>query len=294
MIYEFYKYKSIKDFISGTYSKKDLRQYSLPFGNCRGISQESDDSLNFNSRCFKCNFCAFGELSSLYLPPIFPTTSSFFSGEIVTIPSAKLIMNNPYKHFNIFTSEQETKNIQPWVAGILGNTCSIPNRVGMEIPAHNELFDRNGRIDVGIHTNSYTILIETKTTLEDALSDERFVEQHAKYSSCINEYLNKENYLLAIVIGGAETDLLPQTDPRCTSVIGNRSNRFFRLLTEYNIPVISANALWCLSHIKINNPSFEVEKFLQDIFKDPNCLGLLSAGKLVFENNNIKIESIPY
>lgn len=294
MIYEYYKYKSIKDFISGRHGKNNLIQYSLPFGNCRGISTNSDDSLIFNSKCFNCNFCAFGELSSLYHTPMFPTINSFFSGEIIEIPSAKLIMNNPYKHFNVFTSEQETKNIQPWVAGILGNICSTPNRVGMEIPAHNELFDRNGRIDVGIYTNSYTILIETKTTLEDALSDERFVEQHAKYSPCINELLNKENYLLAIVIGGAETDLLPQTDSRCTSSVGNKSNRFFRLLTEYNIPVISANALWCLSHIKINTPSFSVENFLQNIFKDSSCIGLLSAGKLVFKNNDIQIEGILY
>ncbi len=294
MIYEYYKYKDVSSFINHHNKKGSIIQYSLPYGNCKGLSYQNSD-FSFNNKCFYCNFCAFGQISDMY-SQIYSNKGislyTFFNGSLATLPNAILLLGNKLGNLEQFTSTDERNNIQLWVAALFSNTCKPPCNVSMEIPADNPLFKRNGRIDVGTYNNSFSLMIETKTTLEDAMKDERFVEQHSKYAPCIEKSLSKDQYLLAIAFGGKETDLLPETHPQCTSTIGGRSSHFYQLIIKYKIPFISAAAIWGLACMHINDPSFYSDDFLQCVFSDPNCIGLLSAGKVCYENGRVTIKSI--
>ena len=200
-------------------------------------------------------------------------------------------MRNPYKNLELFTGVDETTNIQPWAAGLVNNVCTKANRISMEVPIFNMDYDRNGRLDICSITDSHLITMESKISLDDALKDERFIEQSYKYNSEIKK--STSNYLYLTLFGGKETDLFPASSPYCSGKVGNKTERFYSIVKDNNIPFISATALWCMCCKYIcEGDTFAWDTFLVDLFSDEHCIGLLSAGKVINNNGDISIVPI--
>lgn len=298
MIYRYLKYKDIYDFVKfDTQINRDEKEYSIIF-RCKGLS---DDDMTITNKCFGCLFCVFGNIS--LINKVFKNftnedlnakTENFLNGEIIRPLNAGNLLGNHYKNLEHFTSVAETKNIQPWVTGILQNTSSKECRTSMEINVPNALFDRDGRIDVAAITQDFLLVLETKVSLEDALKDERFLLQFDKYLSEIKEAcrIRSVPYELLLMIGNKETDLLPPDHPLCSGRVGGLTSRFYNLVDEYNIKFISATALWglALTYITFGN-RFSWDLIIPSIFKNANVCGLISAGKIVNNNGIYSIQS---
>ncbi len=294
MIYNYKKYKNIDDFVNNIPKSIRNEQYTI-LHKCSGLDIKT---RTFNSNCFACLFCVVNdkELQDLLvnnrgLDFIASISRKAFDEEIIDSPKTLSGLKHPYNSFERFTSVDETTNIQPWVAGIISNTCSCSNRVSMEIPIFNLDYDRNGRLDVGIMCNNYLIAIETKTTLDDALADERFIEQYHKYTIEIEKSIKQYTYLT--LIGGRESDLLPIQDSHCTGIIGDKTSRFYSKIDKNRIKFISANALLCIcAKFLAGNEDFACDKILSKVFKDENCIGLLSCGKIIKDDDKYLIQRL--
>ena len=295
MIYKFRKYKSIDDFVKNSSKSKKDEEYTI-CSECNGFDIRD---MNYTDKCFGCLFCVFenddlkakfGEKWGADFASSYAEKS--FKGNIVNLPVAKKILRNPTKDLETFTGVNETKNIQPWTAGIINHTCSTENRIGMEIPVFNMDYDRNGRLDVcSITEEGHLVVLETKISLDDALKDERFIEQQTKYTSEIRKSTSDFEYLT--LFGGKETDLLPVSHKECTGKVGGKTERFYSMVNQFGIKFISANAIWCMccNYITFGN-QYAWDLFLKGIFEDENCVGLISAGKIIKQNNEYILKEI--
>ena len=296
MIYEYKKYKGINEFVKNEPLGKKPNQFTI-IHKCLGC-EFVEGKPTLNSNCFGCLFCIINsnelkeQFESLYgLNVISNAAFSAFSGTVVKPNIIQKGLRHPYTSLEKFTTIDETTNIQPWATGLLHHMCSKDNRISMEVPIFHPDYDRNGRLDICSITDDYMIVMESKTNLNDTLSDERFVEQHTKYTEVINGVTT--NYTYLTLLGGKETDIYPTDSPFCTGLIGNQAERFHQLLIENNIQVITANALWCLCcKYLVEGSKFAWDTFLINVFKDPKCIGLTSAGKLYFNNGRIEIISL--
>ena len=166
--------------------------------------------------------------------------------------------------------------------------CSKPNRISMEVPVFNMDYDRNGRLDICSMTDTDLLTMESKTSLDDALKNERFIEQRYKYTVEIEKSVS--NYTYLTLFGGKETDLFPISSPYCSGKIGGKAERFYSIVINNKIPFISATALWCLCcRYLVYGDKYAWDAFLKDTFSTPDCIGLLSAGKVIYDNGNISI-----
>lgn len=297
MIYNYYKYKDIHYFVNNTKSSSTPRQYSIIF-KCDGLT-DSNDSFNYTPNCFGCLFCCMNNelLKSKFanhfdLNNLNNISNNLFSGNIIEPLKAKNFLKNKFTSLTMFTKVNETDHIQPWAAGLLNSSSHIPCRIGMEVNVSNESYLRDGRLDICAITNNYLLVLESKISLEDALKDERFIEQFDKYIDEIESACNKHNinYNLLLLIGGNETDLLPEWHYQCSSKIGNASKRFYNIILEKNIKFISANALWGLALKNFLTPStFNWDILIPSIFNDPNTYGLLTCGTISYSQGEFKI-----
>jgi len=286
------KYDTVSDFIlkSCKYRNENI---SLVMEVCKAVKQDG----SINNKCFYCNFCYFTDLITTYSAKfeeikINFASNTFFKNKIITVPNAKFYLNSPQnKNLYTFTSIEETQRIQVWATALLSSNSKTDVTTSIEIPVPSELSDRNGRIDIGAESNGKYLFIETKTKLSDAMSDERFVEQHAKYRPVIANYLNPKDFALLILIGGSEEVLYPPGHIHDHSDIGDLSKRFYKHIdgSSDRIPFISAPALWALSIKYMENNAFDIIKFLIDLFSDDHVLGLLSSGKVMKINQEYKI-----
>jgi hypothetical protein len=102
------------------------------------------------------------------------------------------------------------------------------------------------------------------------------------YEKKLNEETSPKGirYKQYLVIGGAETDLLPPGDPRSTSTLGNDAELFYRLLKEHKIQFISAKAFLLLGmKALLNKHGFSLETELNQ-FLPENTAGLLTSGSI--------------
>lgn len=296
MIYGYKKYKDIDAFVKN--SPKNQTEHSFTIlHRCNGLNA-SVTPPEFTDYCFGCLFCLLNneELKNGFLDfhgknIIREFADKAFSGDKIDVPAAKKQIKNPIKNLEAFTAVDETANIQPWAAGVLNSICSTHNRISMEVPVFHPDYDRNGRLDICSVTADKLIIMESKTTLEDALSDERFVEQHKKYTEVIER--STSSYVYITLIGGAETDLFPVDSPYCTGTTGGKTQRFYNLLADNGIKFISANALWALAcKYCVCGADYSWDAFLYPLFEDETAIGLLSAGRVVKKNDKYIIEQI--
>lgn len=254
--------------------------------------------------CINCMFCVFGcpgskfSVSKTYeisshcndnsgdsdWGPIPEKVNRAFKGNLLTdgdFQSANFF--NPlgrYQGFADFTSVDETKNIAVWLANTVKFLLGGNSRVSLEIPIDIPGADRNGRLDVTGLKDKYLIACETKTTLKDLMSDKRFVEQMSGYEKKLLEETGPKGirYKQYLVIGGPETDLLPPEDPRSTSILGNESELFYKLLNNHRIQFISAKVFLLLGmKALLQSEPYELENELNNLL-GPKQAGLLTSG----------------
>lgn len=295
MIFQYKKYKDVSSFVSNIPKSKRSEEFTI-VNKCNGVN--FDETLAFNGKCFGCLLCAldnkeenrafFDYWNKAYLQSV---SDNVFQGNPIDLPKAKLLIRNVNYNLEAFSSYDETSNIQPWATAILYMTCSADCRISMEVPVFNLAYDRNGRLDICCVTSNHLITMESKTSLDDALRDERFVEQRYKYVQEIEKAI--KNYTYLTLIGGKETDFYPDTHSHCSGKIGNKSFRFYSMIKSNNIKFISVSALWGMAcKCILGNKNFCWDKFLVDVFSDKNCVGLLSAGKVVYVDGEYHITKI--
>jgi hypothetical protein len=299
MKYQVKRYKDIEAFVLNNPITQKNQSYTI-VDKCKGLRVVPN--VEFTHDCFGCLFCIL-EKEDLFEKFIDYWGDNFikdycyssFQGKYRELPNIKkkIITSNDLKNLEIFTSKNETRHIQPWAAGLLSHMSSVPNRTAMEVPIFNDVSDRNWRLDIGCIANNYLLAIEAKVSLDSALADERFVEQHYKYNQIIESLSIEYDYIT--LFGGKETDLYPPNNNYCTGQKGAKSERFYNIVISDNIKFISANALWYLfcRYLELGN-KYAFDRFIKNIFSDKNCLGLLSAGKVMKnQNGDISIEVIP-
>ena len=294
MIFEYKKYKDINDFVFNRPKSKNNEKYTI-LQKCKGLEK---DYINYNDNCFGCLFCAISNQKQLELLKkargeefITKVAKESFKGIPIEAPKTLRGLKHPYMSLEKFTEVNETTNIQPWAAGLLEKMSFKESRVSMEIPVFNNDYDRNGRLDIGIIADDEFLAIESKTSLDDALKDERFVEQHIKYTIEIEK--STKNYIYLTLFGGKETDLFPENNTYCTGKIGDKTKRFYKILSENNIQFITANALWCLCCKYIEyGTKYSWDNIIKDIFKNQDCIGLLSAGIVKKSEKDYVIEPL--
>lgn len=291
MIYKYRKYKDIDSFVNNDPKTKKDEDYSILF-RCNGLDYQTN---SFTSKCFGCLFCFFdnpliSHKFEAYWGNDFINEYAHksFSGNPILLPNAKQSIKNPIKNLEFFTGVDETTNIQPWASGLLNHMCTKSNRISMEVPVFNMDYDRNGRLDICSMTDIDLIVMESKISLDNALKDERFIEQRYKYTIEIAKSMS--NYTYLTLFGGKETDLFPSSSPFCSGKIGGKSDRFYSIVIDNTIPFISATALWCLCcRFLVFGNSYAWDVFLKETFSTPDCIGLLSAGKVMNSNGSISI-----
>lgn len=297
-----HRYKNIDNFVNIPKSGK-LKNNPTAGASAYCAAIDYKTLIVDHDACFSCMFCVLKDNRSLnsymesgYLKSeLDKIEGNLFNGSIVEtiVPNMPLVAE--FESFESFTGINETKHISPWAAGILEETSSKDVRIGLEVPVPNPAFDRPGRLDVCAITEDTLLMFEAKISLEDALSDERFISQFDKYKSIIDEAVfdKKIPYNLILLIGGKETDLLYPGHPACTSTVGNVSERFYKYLLEYNIRFMSANSLWLLAiGFLRNKEKYSWDKFLSEVFSDKDCVGLITAGKIINNNGQFNIKSI--
>jgi hypothetical protein len=258
------------------------------------------------SKCVNCMFCVFGcpghkftvsetyEISSHCNDsvdtsdwgPLPEKVKKAFKGDLLNEDDFQnATFFNPlgrYQGFDDFTSIDETKNIAVWLGNTIKFLLGPSSRVSLEIPIDIPGANRDGRLDVSGIISDFLIACETKTSFRDLMSDKRFVEQMSGYDKKLSEETSPKGirYKQYLVVGGAETDLLPPGDPRSTTVLGNDSDLFYRLLKEHKIQFVSAKAFLLLGmKALLEKDTFRLENELNRLLPE-NVLGLLTSGSI--------------
>jgi hypothetical protein len=96
-------------------------------------------------------------------------------------------------------------------------------------------------------------------------------------------------YYKFLLIGGPESDLLPNSHINCTSNVGNRSKTFYETLIRNNFIFISSNALLSLALLKLfKGDQYSIENIYKKIFKE-GVLGLVSSGIIFYDGTDVSI-----
>lgn len=301
------RYKSLPAFINndsfGTASFTIAGRSNLE---CMNILGDPIRALPNSSKCINCMFCVFGcpghkftvsetyEISSHCNDSVEQSNWGPLPGKIERAFHGSLLIEddfrnasffNPlsrYQNFEDFTSIDETRNIAVWLGNTIKFLLGVNSRVSLEIPIDIPGANRDGRLDVSGIASDFLITCETKTSFKDLMSDKRFVEQMSGYDKKLNEETSPKGirYKQYLVVGGAETDLLPPGDPRNTTILGNDANHFYRLLKEHKIQFISAKAFLLLGmKALLEKETFQLEAELNRLLPE-DAVGLLTCGSI--------------
>ena len=301
------RYKSLPAFLnndcSGTASFTIAGSGNLE---CMDILGDPIQARPNASKCVNCMFCVFGcpghkftvsetyEISSHCNDsvdtsdwgPLPENVKRAFKGNLLNENDFQnATFFNPlgrYQGFDDFTSIDETKNIAVWLGNTIKFLLGPSSRVSLEIPIDIPGANRDGRLDVSGIISDFLIACETKTSFKDLMSDKRFVEQMSGYDKKLTEETSPKGirYKQFLVVGGAETDLLPPGDPTSTTTLGNDSDLFYRLLKEHKIQFVSAKAFLLLGmKALLEKDTFQLENELNRLLPE-NVLGLLTSGSI--------------
>ena len=216
-----------------------------------------------------------------------------FNGQLFSFP---FFPDRKTNTFSEFTSVKETKHLSLWAATVLNFLCSTDNsRIGKEIEIMKTDNPRDGRLDVCIDSNEFILIGEAKGNLDSLLTENRYRIQIPSYKrECqkfVDEYNLKYNknkiIIIFLIVGGEESELLPETHPECSSRAGNKSKRFYDDLIKHNIKFVSANAILLLMLY-----SFYINKricfdLLMSQINDNNFIGLTTAGIIQRSGNKL-------
>jgi len=213
-----------------------------------------------------------------------------FFGKTFQLPYFK---NRKTHSFEQYTSHKETTHISLWATSILNFLSSDPNsRMGKEIEIMKMDNPRDGRLDICIDSNDYVFVGEAKVDLNSAITENRYRIQIPSYEKeCqrfIDEYnkkfKSKKRLFICLLVGGLETDLLPESHPECSSITGNKSKRFYQDLIKHNIKFVSAHVLLLMTlYSMYHNKKLSWDVLFDKLFKD-DVIGLVTAGVICNEN----------
>jgi NAD-dependent dihydropyrimidine dehydrogenase PreA subunit len=304
------KYNYLKDFLNNNKgANKDIM-----IANSIDCIEFKNNSIDIkNDNCINCMYCVFGcpgnniEIDNKYnlsamcsdFSSDYPnrlkkkTLDNLFNGYFIKLPNIRLTQFKiKYKSFSDFTSVNETKNISIWGANCMKFLSNSLNpQLGLEIGMNIESRDRGGRLDICLLNNNLLIVAESKVSFSKMMDENRYLSQMIAYKeeiqSNISDYGKGLRYIIFLLIGGNESDLLPPNHPDCTSNVGNKSTTFYKDCIDNNLFFISANSLLSLGLKKIfNGNSYSFESLVDKLFTDEN-LGLLSSG-IIGKNQQIK------
>lgn len=221
-----------------------------------------------------------------------------FNGSIFKFP---YFSNRKTHSFNQFTSHKETTHISLWSTSILNFLSSDKNsRMGKEIEIMKMDNPRDGRLDVCIDSNNTVFVGEAKVDLTSAITENRYRIQVPSYEKECQRFINDFNQkykrnkelFISLIIGGEETDLLPESHPECSSLSGGKSKRFYQDLTKHGIKFISANALLLMSLSSMyHKKRICWDLLFPKIFRQ-GTIGLLTAGIVVDEGGKVIVKPI--
>ena len=306
------KYTKFKNFLENNVDKEIL----WPACDNQDIGALEVDQKNVLinlQKCIGCLMCLSTdkELKELELNPndiiksMYPENiakkikdKDIFDGSIFHFPYFKDRKTNS---FNQFTSHKETTHISLWSTTILNFLSSDKNsRMGKEIEIMKMDNPRDGRLDVCIDSNETVFVGEAKVDLNSAITENRYRVQVPSYEKeCqrfIDEFNNKykknKELFISLIIGGEETDILPESHPECSSISGGKSKRFYQDLLKHEIKFISANTLLLMSLSSM----YHKKKICWDllfpkIFRK-GVIGLLTAGIVVEESGKVVIKPL--
>jgi NAD-dependent dihydropyrimidine dehydrogenase PreA subunit len=312
VILRVHKYSYLSDFINDKKSRVDDLAIALKI-DCIEFKGDHIDIKNEN--CINCMFCVFGcpgnnieVRNNFYLEAVCSNfkidyndkledsvLDELFSGKFIKLPSIRLQQFRiRYKSFEEFTSKDETTNISVWGANTMKYLSSSVNpRIGLEVGMKITNRDRGGRLDICLLNKGLLFVAEAKISFDKMMNEGRFESQLIAYEEELKlATLETEiNYFKFLLVGGAESDLLPFTHSECTSKVGNRATSFYNTVIKNNFFFISSNALLSLALLKLfRGESYSIENIYKKIFSK-NVLGMLSCGLIV--NNNGIIAVVP-
>ena len=311
-----FKYSYLQEFLSGF--KGPEQNYDVPTIGIKCLTIENNKPSIFNNNCINCMFCIFGCFGNKIIisKNLYPTEFcsdiskeqrkelhenlifKLFQGNFISLPSIPFSnFEAKYKTFEEFTKIAETENIAPWGANAMKYlSSSLEPRISLEVGLKIENRDRNGRLDISLLNikDNFLFLAETKTSFSTMMSENRYESQLLGYESEIQKVCPKElKKCKFLLIGGNESDLLPQNHPDCTSRKGNKSNEFYNIIKKHNFFFISANAMLALGLMKlfVSYEKYNLEN-LYPIIIDPKYVGLLSSGVVDKEGKIISLDII--
>ena len=205
--------------------------------------------------------------------------------------------------FDQYTAENEVEHIALWVTIMLQFLASDNNaQIGKEIQIANPISPRDNRLDTCCLSYDRVLVGETKTSLDSLLQENRYRTQIPSYQDVIEKQIQEHNALygqhkeamILLIIGARETDLLPFGHPHCTSLVGDRSFRFYSDIIKYNIRFISAHLIWAMAvYSLITRKRLCWDLLFPHVFSDQNVLGILSGGQVITRDKQIALEDIP-
>jgi len=311
-------YSKFKNFLLGKVEKYERR---LTCNKAINALVAGENSLSIDTdRCIACLACLCSRRNPFHLlysdvidrmNGIIPDfeqlkkdilSNSPFNGDLKHIPP-KETLSLRINSFNQYTAENEVDHIALWVTVMLQFLASDSNAwIGKEIQIANPISPRDNRLDTCCLSYDRILVGETKTSLDSLLQENRYRTQIPSYQAVIEKLVQEHNALygqhkeamVLLIIGARETDLLPFSHPHCTSLVGDRSLRFYNDIRNYNIRFISANLIWTMAlYSLVMRKRLSWDLFFPQIFADPNVVGILSGGQVVIQGKQIALESIP-
>ena len=304
------KFSNLENFIAGETKEgtKDL-QIALKI-NCIQFNKKKNHIDIKNENCINCMFCVFGcpgnniEIRNDFTLKAMCSNftldydnklgasilDELFHGKFIKLPKLNLShFEVKYNSFQDFTSTDETENIAVWGANILKYLSKADNpKIGLEINVSILGKPRPGRLDICLLNDSLLFAAETKISLDEILKENRYVAQLKAYEEVFKTLTENTDisYYQFLLIGGEESDLLPESHEDCSSKVGRQSQIFYKTIINHNFFFISSNALLSLSLLKLfKGDLYSLENIYKEIFKK-DVIGLLSAG-LVYSDGSI-------
>ena len=307
------KYPYLIDFLNDI-SKQDRRLMISHKIDCIEFKHNHIDIRNEN--CINCMFCVFScpgskieirsdwSLKSMcsnfkidYKDRIgIEIINNFFNGQFLQLPSIRTSQFKiKYKSFSDFTEKDETENISVWGANTLKFLSIESNpRLGLEVGMKIQSRDRGGRLDICLLSGNNLFVAEAKVSFDKMISEGRYIAQMIAYEEEITQTLKgfELNHYKFLLIGGKESDLLPQSNANCTAKVGNRSQKFYETLVQHNLFFISTNALLTLGLLKLfKGDDYSIDRIFSKIFTNTSY-GLISSGLIVKEGNQFIIKPL--
>ncbi len=222
---------------------------------------------------------------------------AFFEAKPLEIPFFEIDKKgfNKTERFEIFTSKNEVGNISLWALSCLHYLSHQKSSLGKELEIKQHSNPRDGRLDVVVKDGKEIIILESKVSLFNMLSEKRFKFQVPDYYLESNKLAKgKYNISIFLLIGGEESDLYPPESVYCTTgKVGNISKTFYENLIKFNLKFISANALWALFAKSVkDNKKYFWRDILPKIFLEEGSVGLLSSGKVVLRKGKFVLEKL--